>query len=285
MSKQNVPPMNLELDKPDPKRTGLTVVAFVLPALLVVGMLFLLITIRSGLEGAVANLARLLPVGYAFAAGMVASVNPCGVLMLPTYVLRQLGGERREKPVPRRALRGLLIALVVTTGFAVIFGLAGGIIAAGGQWLVTVFPYAGLLVGAGMVGLGIWLLATHRTLGILAAGRVSIKPSRSVGNAFLFGIVYAVGSLSCTLPIFLAVVGSSLVGGNLLGALSQFLWYALGMGTVIVLVTMATALFQQTVTQGLQRMAGHVHHISAMFLVGAGAYLIYYWVFQAGLSF
>jgi cytochrome c biogenesis protein CcdA len=32
-----------------------------------------------------ANLTELLPVGYAFAAGMVASVNPCGFFMLPSY--------------------------------------------------------------------------------------------------------------------------------------------------------------------------------------------------------
>lgn len=28
----------------------------------------------------------------------------------------------------------------------------------------------------------------------------------------------------------------------------------------------------------------YIHRVTAMFAIGAGAYLVYYWVFQAGLS-
>lgn len=53
---------------------GLT--AFLLaPAALVVALLYLLINVRNGADAAVAGFASLLPVGYAFAADMVASVN------------------------------------------------------------------------------------------------------------------------------------------------------------------------------------------------------------------
>jgi hypothetical protein len=31
-------------------------------------------------------------------------------------------------------------------------------------------------------------------------------------------------------------------------------------------------------------MVPYTHRLGAMFLIGAGAYLIYYWVFQAGLA-
>jgi hypothetical protein len=27
-----------------------------------------------------------------------------------------------------------------------------------GRWLITVFPYVGIVLGAGMVGLGVWIL-------------------------------------------------------------------------------------------------------------------------------
>ena len=62
------------------------VAAFFIPVVIVGGLLFLMIVLRDGVEAAVANVAGFLPVGWAFAAGMVASVNPCGFLMLPTYI-------------------------------------------------------------------------------------------------------------------------------------------------------------------------------------------------------
>jgi cytochrome c biogenesis protein CcdA len=40
-----------------------------------------------------ANLATPLPVGYAFIAGMVASVNPRGFLLQPSYISYHLGTE------------------------------------------------------------------------------------------------------------------------------------------------------------------------------------------------
>ncbi len=268
------------------KRQGV-VAAFVISALLVSGLLLLLVNFRGQIEAAVAGLARLLPLGYAFAAGMVASVNPCGVLMLPAYFLYQLRGEDADLSNTRRVIKGLLVAAVVTLGFVVVFAVAGGVIALGGRWLIAVFPYAGLVIGVAMAGLGVWLLATRKTLGIVAAGEVSVARQRSLGNAFLFGVAYAVGSLGCTLPIFLVVVGigSSLAGEGWIFSLGQFVGYALGMGAVIVAVSVGAALFRRAVFGWLRRLRPYVHRLSAMFLIGAGAYLGYYWAVQAGLSF
>ena len=258
-------------------------VTFAIPAVIVVGLLFVLISFRGGIEAAVADLALLLPVGYAFAAGMVASVNPCGVLMLSSYAFYQVRSEGESASALRRALKGFLIAAVVTLGFIVVFAISGSIIVAGGQWLTESFPYAGLIIGVAMMGLGIWLLVTHKTLGILAVKQVAVSPERNLWNAFLFGITYAVASLSCTLPVFLAVVGGSLAGDGLLSSLGQFIGYAFGMGAVIFVVTIGAALFRRAMARWLRLLTPYIHRLSAMFLVGAGAYLVYYWVFQAGL--
>ena len=204
--------------------------------------------------------------------------------MLPSYVLYQLKGEEGSASATRRAWRGFVIAVMVTAGFVVVFGLVGSIISLGGRWLLSAFPYLGLLIGIGMVVLGIWILATNRTLSILGGGPVATNRERSLRNAFVFGTAYAAGSLSCTLPIFLVVVGTSLTGGELLSSFGQFLGYALGMGTIIFGVTIGAALFRRAMTRWLRLMAPYVHRLGALFLVGAGLYLVYYWVFQAGLS-
>lgn len=262
-----------------------TWLALLLSAAVGAVLLILLIAVRNRAESAAATVATLLPFGWAFAAGMVASVNPCGFFMLPAYLSYQLGTEEAgfsASPAFARGIRALRLGLVATAGFIAIMATAGYLIAAGGQRLVRGFPYAGVVVGALLAALGLWLLATKRSIGILAASRVTITPQRSLRNVFLFGIAYAVGSLSCTLPIFLLVVGSSLASRGLAGSFAQFISFGLGMGTVLVAVTIGTALFRGAVTRSLRAVVPYVHRVSAFFLIGAGAYLVYYWVWLSG---
>jgi cytochrome c-type biogenesis protein len=262
--------------------------SFTIPVVVVVGLLVLLLSVRNGAETVMANLATLLPVGYAFGAGMVASVNPCGFFLLPSYISYHLGTEEEDfyqSSAWTRIFKALLLGTVATAGFVVIFAITGSLISAGGQWLIRVFPFAGIAIGGVMILLGLWLVVTRRTLGIMAASRVTVSRERNLRNVFLFGIAYAAGSLSCTLPIFLVVVGGSLASQGLAASFSQFVSYALGMGTILIAVTLGSALFQGTVAKRLRQAMPYVHRASALFLVAAGAYLIYYWVFFAGLSF
>jgi cytochrome c biogenesis protein CcdA len=124
-------------------------------------------------------------------------------------------------------------------------------------------------------------LLTHQTIGIAAASRIAIRPQRNLRNVFFFGIAYALGSLSCTLPIFLVVVGSALASQDLLSALGQFISYALGMGAILIAVTLASALFRDALVRWLRGAIPYVHRASALFLIGAGVYLLYYWLFYA----
>jgi cytochrome c-type biogenesis protein len=258
-----------------------TILSFLLPAITVVGLLYLLAAMRSGAESAMAGLSALLPVGYAFSAGMVASVNPCGFLLLPSYILYHLGSSDEEwakHSTTSRAIKGLYLGAAATAGFVAIFALMGGLVAAGGQWLNSVFPYGRLVIGVGMAGLGGWLLLTGKSLGLAAASRMTLTPRRNIGNVFAFGIVYAISSLSCTLPIFLVVVGSALVSESWMEVLGQFVSYALGMGLVFVAVTVGAAFLRQAVTPKLRGMVLYVKRFSALLLVGVGGYLIYDWI-------
>ncbi|MCS7226817.1 MAG: hypothetical protein NZ821_07490 [Gloeomargarita sp. SKYB31] len=234
-------------------------VSLLLPSILVVGALFLLLALRNGITASVASLAEILPVGYAFAAGMVSSVNPCGFFMLPSYLAFYLGTQEADYAtlsVGRRLLRALLVGGAVTLGFVASFGVVGGVVALGGRWLMSIFPVAGIAIGVGMVGLGIWLLVSHQNLGIMAASRVVVTPRRTLRNVFLFGMAYAVGSLSCTLPIFLVVVGSALASRGLGASLGQFVSYALGMGAVLILLTVSAALVRDAVALWLRGPGG-----------------------------
>lgn len=233
------------------------------------------------LEGSVAEVAALLPLGYAFAAGMVATVNPCGVLLLPSlvaYYLSQTGGS--ETTGLSRAGRALALGGMATLGFIVIFAAVGAVVAIGGRALGAAFPIGGLLVGVALALLGGWLALSGRDVGLLAAGGVmgKVRLGGDPRSLFAFGVAYAVASLACTLPIFLVVVGSALAMSGALAAFLQFVSYALGMGIVLTGVILGAAFFQGLVARGIRAVVPYVHRVSAAFLIGAGIFLVNYWV-------
>lgn len=228
----------------------------------------------------IAELAGWLPFGFAFGAGMVATVNPCGFLLLPSYVAFYMGTAEGGQP-PHGAIaivRALTLALSVTLGFGIIFSALGLVLSLAGRALLGIFPVIGIAVGTVLAGLGLWLLLSRRSLGIAAASRVTAKFRRNAGGAFVFGISYGLASLSCTLPVFLAVVGSALAAQGLARALLQFVVFSLGMGAVVAVVVIGAAILKGALRQRWQSLMPYVHETAAIFLVAAGAYLIYYWL-------
>ena len=223
--------------------------------------------------------ASVLPFGYAFAAGMVASVNPCGFLMLPAFVGYQVGTEAPGGELTAGQLgRGALMGATTTLGFLTLFTAIGLVVAGGGHVLIATFPWAGLLIGLGLAGMGLWLLVTGRSLGLTWASRASSPGGRGLLAVFLYGLAYGAVSLSCTLPVFLVVVATSLTNASFLHSLGQFVSYALGMGAVITAVTMAATAVRGAFAHKLQGIFPYLHRLSALFLLGAGAYLVVYWV-------
>lgn len=215
---------------------------------------------------------------FAFSAGMLATINPCGWAMLPAFVSYYLGSRQEgyeEKPFVARLWDGLMLGLLVTAGFLVIFGGAGIAISSGLRVIVQWMPFVALLVGIALTLLGIWLLAGKSIPFSLPALKVDLQ-SRNPRTAFLFGIAYALASLGCTLPIFLVVVGSSLTAAGATGSAAMFFSYAAGMAVVLMAVSMSAALVKGAVTEWLHGLLPYTHRIGAVMLILAGLYLIWY---------
>ena len=239
------------------------------------------------IENFVANLANLLPFGYAFGAGMVATVSPCGIVMLPAYVSLYLGGWEKgfqAKSSLRRGARALTMSGGVTLGFVVFFGIMGVILSLGGQFLIVYIPWAAVIIGVVLVLLGIYLLVgghLYTSLPVRLAGRLGKSGALGIKGFLIFGIAYGIAALSCTLPIFLVVVGSALVTEGFTSGLLQFVSFALGMGFVIAIVTIGSALFKETVNRWLHRLVPVVARLSGLLLIFAGGYILYFW-FKVG---
>jgi len=94
-----------------------------------------------------------------------------------------------------------------------------------------------------------------------------------------YGVIYATVSLSCTLPVFLAAVVSAFTGGSAAVGVVALLGYAFGMGAVLAVLALVTALFGSGTAGRMRAVMPHVKRISGAFLLLAGAYVTWYgWV-------
>ncbi len=227
---------------------------------------------------------------FAFTAGMASAVNPCGFAMLPAYLGLYLRTNAEEVESPNFVLlfgRAVMIGGVVTSGFIVLFGVAGTIIGLGASQAVGALPWTGLIVGAVLVIAGAWIIGggkLYSGLAARAASHIGEANEVSVKGYFLFGLSYGVASLGCTLPIFLAVLGLNTAGVGFLESAGQFLLYALGMGSVIILLTLGMAFFKGAVVKGLRKVLPYIQPVGAALMIVAGVYIIFYWLTLGGLG-
>jgi len=102
--------------------------------------------------------------------------------------------------------------------------------------------------------------------------------SRGLTGYAAYGTAYALASLGCTLPVFLGVVGTSLQLHGLAAAIGQFVLFGLGMGTVLAVLTVATAWFGDGLIRRARTLGRYIGWASAALLWLAGAYIVYYWL-------
>lgn len=223
----------------------------------------------------------------AFSAGMVATVNPCGFAMLPAYLSYFLGLEGAEAEMgadgtvaPPRApvTRALAVSAAVTAGFLVVFGILGFAWSSISGLVGTRLPYFTFVVGIGLVVLGIAMLRGFEPTVSLPKLQLDAN-RRELGSMFLYGISYAVASLSCTIPIFIGIVSTTLERESFVAGVATFLAYGLGMGMTLAILTIAVALARSGIVRSFRRILPYVNKISGGFLVVAGAFVSYYaWV-------
>jgi len=229
-----------------------------------------------------------LPVGYPLGAGMVAAVNPCGFAMLPAYLALYVGTSDGATPaIGIRLRRAAAVSLAMTFSFVLLFGVAGFVLTLAAGAAARSLPWVGLGVGLVMLLVAGRILAGgifYTALGERMADRLQAGTRRQgLRGYFAYGVAYALASLSCTLPIFLAIVGSALASGGVIAGALQFVLYALGMGLVISVLTLSVAFLKHAVLRGLRRALPYVQPASAVLLLGAGGYIVYYWLTIGGL--
>lgn len=220
-------------------------------------------------------------IGLAFAAGMVAAFNPCGFAMLPAYLALVVGAEAGNRSATVR--RALAATVVMALAFLTVFGVFGLLAVPVASALQRHLPYVTVGIGFLLVLLGIWLLA-GRELRVPAVGRVARwAPSARMGSLYLYGVGYAIASLSCTVGPFLAVTASSVRSGSVPGVLAVYAAYAAGLTLVVGVLAVAVALASTTVVARMRRVLPYVTRLGGLLMVLVGFYVGYYGWFEIRL--
>ena len=219
-------------------------------------------------------------VGLSFLRGMVAAVNPCGFVLLPTYLMYFLGLEAtpRRTPSGRRCAGRCSSARPSRPGSWPCSSSSAGV-----TQVVHVVgassnaKYVTGIVGVVFVVLGMAMLFGYKLPLRHAGAARRRRATRTVRSMFVYGIVYAMVSLSCTLVLFVAAalrradgVGAGVVNGAA---------FALGMGLLVTALTVTLAVANHALLRVLRSAMQHVQLLAAAFVLLSGVYLLYYfWV-------
>jgi cytochrome c biogenesis protein CcdA len=223
------------------------------------------------------------PLAAAFTAGMIATVNPCGFVMLPAYLGYFLGIDQEDGQQSGASVgRALLVGAVVSAGFLLLFAIGGALVSWTSVAVGHVTPWLTVAIGIVLFGMGIAFLAGWEPAVSLPrldkGGR-----TRGLWSMFVFGISYAIASLSCTIGPFVSIVATAFSRESLASGVATFVAYGLGMALLLMVLTVSLALARQGVLAKLRRALPYFTRIAGAIMFIAGAYLTWYGVYEIRL--
>jgi cytochrome c-type biogenesis protein len=212
-----------------------------------------------------------------FGSGLLAAVNPCGFVLLPTYLMYFLGVTGRPGTQQASVKRALLVSGALSAGFMSVFILVGGITRLFTDWINQNAKYVAFLIGIGLIILGIAMLFGYR----LPFTTPKIDPGqrdRTVFSMFIFGIAYAVASIGCTIGPFSATVLGTIDTEGFGQGIFAIALYGIAMSLLVTTLTVSLALAQGGMLKVLRSGMKYVEVASAVVMILSGLFLAWYWL-------
>jgi cytochrome c-type biogenesis protein len=216
-----------------------------------------------------------------FGAGLLAAVNPCGFVLLPTYLMYYLGLSGRPGESSSRdgaVSRALVVSLSLSAGFMSVFLVVGSISRLFTDWINQNAKYVSLVIGLALVVLGVAMLFGYRlpltTPKLDVGGRAK---DRTLFSMFLFGVAYAVASIGCTIGPFSGVVLGTIDTSGFGAGLLAIVLYGGAMSLLVTALTVSLAVAQGGLLRVLRKGMTYVETASAVVMILSGLYLAWYW--------
>ncbi|MFC2046241.1 cytochrome c biogenesis protein CcdA [Chloroflexota bacterium] len=221
------------------------------------------------LDPAVLQAGSLLAFSLVFLGGIVTSIGPCNVAMIPLVVGFVAGSGQLGRG------RSFALSLTFAIGLAVTFmllgvvaGLVGGLIGGTSRVWYYVVAAVCLLIGMSMLG-------TFRLPQVPGVGRLRERIRlRGLPGALALGLISGLVASQCATPVLVAILTyvMSREGELVYGAALLFV-YALGRGVPIVLAGAFAGALKQL--QSLGRWSPVIERASAIIIIGVGLYFLW----------
>ena len=189
----------------------------------------------------VAGNAKIILLLVSFLGGVIASISPCSLAMLPV-VIGYIGGYANQ-PLSKTVVQ--LFSFII--GTAIVFSAIGIICALTGKVFVSIAGnYFMLVIAAILMIMGLNLV------GIIDLQIPSLinKIPQSKGNSIflypmLLGATFAIAGTPCSTPIFAGIMSIASVSSNIIIAISMLFLFSIGQGIILVIAGIFTSLIKQ----------------------------------------
>lgn len=223
-----------------------------------------------------------------FLAGVSSFFAPCALPLLPAYMSYYIAVGKKE--IGKKViLSGAKSGIASLFGILTIFTIIGGIVAFAGD---AVKSYVGMIspaVAIIIIILGMILAFNYTwifeklTMKFqpyvskikMPLVKKSIEMNKGFMGLFSYGILYGGASLGCLAPIFIAIIFGGLMSGGFSSALLSFIVYALGMGSLMVTVTILLSMAKSKIVDKMIGAMPYINRLSGIVLVIVGIYLLY----------
>ena len=203
----------------------------------------------------------LLMFAASFAGGILASVSPCSLAMLP-LIIGYVGGYSKETP-----LRTFIQLSAFIFGTAIVFSIIGVICAVTGSvFAATLGGYFTLIIASILLVMGLKLTEILDFEMPVIIKSMPVNPTNSLlVYPVLLGIAFALAGTPCSTPILAGIMAFAAMGKNLVAAVLMLFLFAIGQGTILVIAGLFTSGIKN-----LKKFAG----LSAVLMKVSGVLLI-----------
>jgi cytochrome c-type biogenesis protein len=198
--------------------------------------------------------------------GLLATTSPCILPLYPGF-LAYLSGQSERELGKGRYFLGLFVLAGVLTMMLALGGLIALLAVPTGNVLAYIIPLADLLI----LLLGILLLLDRNPFKTLPQIQVPVLRHPFL-NAFIYGLLYGPIALPCSGPLVVGVFALSLTAGEALSKLWVFLWFGLGFGLPLFILSLLSGALQRQLTTLFARHSRMINIVGGLLLVGVAIY-------------
>ncbi len=204
-----------------------------------------------------------------FLGGLVASISPCSLSMLP-LIVGYVGGYSQNTP-----FKTFIQMLFFILGTAVVFSVIGVICALTGKVFITFAGgYFGIILASLILVMGLKLI------GILDFDMpVIIKqiPQNNGTNMYLYpfilGIIFAFAGSPCSTPILAGIMAFASLSASITQSLIMLFLFSLGQGIIFIFAGVVVSKLKNA--GWFYRFSGILLKISGLLLIFASIYIFY----------